>query len=90
MSVDIELSSIFAKYTHNQVKVKVEGKTVGECLRNLAGQYPDFKKIILDKNGDLVPSFDIFVNGESTYPHTMAYPVKNGDKLNIVLLIYGG
>ena len=90
MSVDIEISSIFARYTNNQVHLKASGKTVGACLRDLARQYPDFKKLILDKNGNLQPSFDIFINGESAYPHTMAYPVKDGDKLHIVLLIHGG
>jgi molybdopterin converting factor small subunit len=90
MSVDIEISSIFARYTDNQVNLKAEGKTVGECLRDLARQYPDFKKMIFDNNGNLLPSFDIFVNGESAYPHTMTHPVTDGDKLHIVLLIHGG
>jgi hypothetical protein len=90
MSVDIEISSIFARYTGNQVNLKADGKTVGECLHDLARQHPDFGKMILDKNGDLSPSFDIFVNGESAYPHTMTWPVKDGDKLHIVMLIHGG
>ena len=90
MSVDIEFSSIFSKYTHNQTDIKAEGKTVGECLRDLARQHPEFGQLILEKNGDLSPSFDIFINGESVYPHTMTHAVKDGDKINIVLLIHGG
>ena len=90
MSVDIKISSIFARYTDNRMDLKAEGKTVGECLRDLARQYPDFEKVIFDKNGNLLPSFDIFVNGESVYPHTITHPVKDGDKLHIVLLVYGG
>ncbi len=90
MSVDIEISSIFARYTNSQVNLKAEGKTVGECLRDLARQYPDFGKMILDKDGNVLASFDVFVNGESAYPHTMTRPVKDGDKLHIVLLIHGG
>jgi molybdopterin converting factor small subunit len=90
MSVAIEFSSIFAKYTHNQMDIEAEGKTVGECLHDLARQYPEFGEIILDKNKDLLPTFDIFVNGEDTYPHTVTYPVKDGDKINIVLIIHGG
>lgn len=90
MSVEVEISSIFARYTNDHTNMNVEGKTVGECLHNLARQYPEFGEMILDKNGDLTPSFDIFINGESAYPHTMIRPVKDGDKLNIVLLIHGG
>jgi molybdopterin converting factor small subunit len=70
--------------------IKAEGKTVAECLRDLARQYPEFGEIILDKNRDLLPSFDIFVNGEDPYPHTMTYTVKDGDKINIVLIVHGG
>ncbi len=90
MSVNIEISPVFARYTHGQVNMKAEGKTVGECLHALVRQYPDLKKLILDAKGDLQPSFDVFVNGESAYPNTMAHPVKDGDKLYIVLLIHGG
>ena len=90
MSVIIEVSSIFARYTGNQTDLKAEGKTVGECLQDLARQYPEFGKMLLDNNGDLVATFDIFVNGEDTYPRTMLYPVKDGDKLNIIMLIHGG
>jgi molybdopterin converting factor small subunit len=90
MSIDIEFSSIFSKYTNNRMDIKAEGKTVGECLHDLSRQYPEFGEIILDKDGNVIPSFDIFVNGESAYPHTMNYPVKDGDKLNILLLVHGG
>jgi hypothetical protein len=90
MSVDIEISSIFGRYTNNELNLKAEGKTVGECLHDLARQYPEFGKMLLDKNGDLSPSFDVFINGESAYPHTMTRPVTGGDKLHIVLLVYGG
>ncbi|MGD0795532.1 MAG: MoaD/ThiS family protein [Dehalococcoidales bacterium] len=90
MSVEVEISSIFARYTDDHTSMKMEGKTVGECLRDLARQYPEFGKMILDTNGELTSSFDVFINGESAYPNTMSRPVKDGDKLNIVLLVHGG
>jgi molybdopterin converting factor small subunit len=90
MSIDVEFSSIFAKYTNNRTNVKAEGKTVGECLHDLARRYPEFGELLLDKNGELTQMFDIFVNDESIYPHTMTHPVKEGDKLSIVMLIHGG
>jgi molybdopterin converting factor small subunit len=90
MNINVEISSIFARYTRNQTKLKLAGQTVGECLHDLARQYPDFGEMLLDKNGDLSPSFDVFINGESAYPNTMHQPVKDGDKLHIVMLIHGG
>jgi len=90
MSVEITMSSIFARYTDNQLKIPVEGKTVGECINDLVTQYPDLKRMILDKNGKLLHSYDVFVNGESAYPQEMAKPVKDGDKVQVVMLIQGG
>ena len=90
MSIAIELSSIFARYTNNQLVFQVKGSTVGECLNDLVGQFPDLKKLILDKNGKLSHAFDVYINGESSYPQELAKPVKDGDRLHLVLLIYGG
>jgi hypothetical protein len=90
MSVDVEFSSVFSRYTSNKTVVQTNGKTIGECLHDLARQYPEFGSLILDKNGDLSSTFDIFINGESIYPNIMAHPVNNGDKFNIVMLIHGG
>jgi molybdopterin converting factor small subunit len=90
MSVNIEIPSVFGRYSHNKLNFRVEAKTVGEALRHLGEQSPGLKKLLLDKEGNVMPGYDIFVNGESAYPETMTKPVKDGDKLNIVMLIYGG
>ena len=90
MSAEIELSSILARFTDNQLNIKVEGSTVGECISDLIRQFPDMKKILVDKDGKLLYSYDVFINGESAYPQEMKKPVKDGDKLNIVMLIHGG
>ena len=90
MSVNAEFSSVFSRYTNNNTDVKTDGKTIGECLHDLARQYPEFGNLILDKNGNLSATFDIFINGESIYPNIMSHPVNNGDTFNIVMIIHGG
>lgn len=90
MSVEIELSPIFARYANNQLNVKVEGNTVGECLNDLLRQHPDLKKILLNREGKLQHAYGIYINGKSIYPMEMKKPVKDGDKLNIVFIIHGG
>ncbi len=90
MSAEIELSPVFGRYTKNHLDIKVEGKTIGDCIDDLVRQFPDIKKVIIDKDGHFGHSYDIFINGESSYPLDMSKPVHEGDKLNIVLLIYGG
>ena len=90
MSVEIELSSIFARYSDNQLNIKVEGNTVGECLNDLIRQFPNLEKMLLNKDGKLQHVYDVYINGESAYPMEMKKPVKDGDKLNIVFIIHGG
>jgi molybdopterin converting factor small subunit len=90
MSATIELSSIFSRYTDNNLSIPVEGKTLKECIDELAKKYPDMKRLILDKEGRLVHSYDIYVNGESSYPLEMSKKVQDGDKINLVFIIQGG
>lgn len=90
MSVEIEIPSVFGRYSHKKLNFTVEARTVGEALRELGKQSPGLKKLLLDKEGKLSHAFDVYVNGESAYPQTMTKPVKDGDKLNIVMLIFGG
>ena len=90
MSIEIELASIFNQYTNNQLNIKVEGKTVGECFEDLFRQFPKLKELLMTKSGKLHRSYDVYINGESSYPKEMEKPVKDGDKLNIVFIVYGG
>ena len=90
MSVEIELASIFGSYTDNKLNINVEGKTVGECLEDLFRQFPKLKELLITKSGKLHRSYDVYINGKSAYPKEMEKPVKDGDKLNIVFIIYGG
>lgn len=90
MSVQVELSSMFGLYTDNKLNIDVQGKTIKECLQDLVRQFPDLKKVLLNKDGDLQSTYEYFVNGESSYPRDMNKLLKNGDKLNVVYVIHGG
>jgi len=90
MSINVEISPIFGRYTNNVLNIQVSGKTVHDALQDLARQFPDLKKMILDKDGNLMQSYDFYINGENVYPRNMSQPLKDGDKLNIVYIIHGG
>ena len=89
MSVTIEVSSVFGMYTNNRSSIEAEGNTVGECLEDLFGQYPKMRNLIMDEKGKLRPRYNIFINGKNIY-WDMTMPVNDGDKLNLLMLIYGG
>jgi molybdopterin converting factor small subunit len=90
MSVNVEISSVFGRYTGGVLNMKVEGKTVRECLHDLVRQFPDLKRMLLNKDGNLMHAYDFFINGESVYPKDMNLPLKDGDKLNVIYVIHGG
>lgn len=90
MSIEIKISPIFSRFTNNQQIAKVNGSTVGECLNDLVKQFPDLKKALFDKSDNLHRYLDVYVNGESSYPEELTKPVKDGDKLNIMMLFAGG
>ncbi len=90
MSIKINIPSYMKSSTNNMEVVEVNGNTVGECLSHLVKQFPGIKKQLFSKNGNLFENIIISVNGESAYPEQLAKPVKDGDKLNIVLIIGGG
>ena len=66
------------------------GKTLGECIEELVEKYPEMKKLIFDREGKLTRSYDIYVNGESSYPLEMTKTIKDGDKINLVFVVFGG
>jgi hypothetical protein len=90
MSVNVEMSSIFGRYTNNRLNTKVEGSNIKECLADLIKQFPDLKRVLLDKAGNLLHGYDIYINGEGVYPLEMTRQVKNGDRMNVVYVIHGG
>jgi sulfur carrier protein ThiS len=56
----------------------------------LVKQFPGIKGQLFSKRGNLFENIAISVNGESAYPEQLAKPVKDGDELNILLIIGGG
>ena len=90
MSVKLEIPSIFRRYTDEKTTLELPGNTIGEVLENFKKRYPRVKKVFFDKEGKLLHSFDIYINGQSIYPLKMEHPVKDGDKLDLVMIISGG
>ena len=90
MSVNVELSSAFGVFTDNVLNTKVEGKTVRDVLHGLTQQFPKLTRVLLNKDGDLMQTYDFFINGQSIYPKSMTAPLNDGDTLNILYLIHGG
>jgi molybdopterin converting factor small subunit len=89
LTVKISLHKTHRRYTDDKEIVEVEGKTVGECLKDLVKKYPPLENEIF-KYGKLNSLIEIYVDGASAYPNEMAKPVKDGDKIDLVYILSGG
>lgn len=91
MSIKIYIHPHLFGFTNNEESAEVRGRTVGECLKQLAYQFPGLDKGLFDKrNGGVLPIFDIWVNNESAYPEGLAKPVQDGDEIYITMVLSGG
>ncbi len=88
--IKINIPSYMQSFTNSMEVVEVNGSTVGKCLSHLVKQFPGMKKQLFSKNGNLFENIIISINGASAYPEQLAKPVKEGDELNILLIIGGG
>ncbi len=87
MSILVDVGTLFS-YTKNQRMVEVNGGTVSECLKHLAGQFPKLK--LFDKDGNLHVHFVIGVNGVVVSSEELDQPDEEGDDLSIIFMIAGG
>jgi molybdopterin converting factor small subunit len=89
VSIEISLHKTHRRYTDGKEIIEVEGKTVGDCIKDLVKKYPPLEKEIL-KNGKLNSLIEVYLNGESAYPNELAKPVKDGDKISLVYMLSSG
>jgi molybdopterin converting factor small subunit len=71
-------------------EVRVEGSTVGECLRDLVRRYPQAGPLMFDGDGRLLKRFYVFVNQESLFKAGFDQPVTDNDELLLVVLAVAG
>jgi len=90
VSIKINIHKTHRQFTNGLDIIEVEGHTVGACLENLMGQFPDMKKVLFNKKGKLMNVIEIYVNQKSAYPDELARQVKDGDNIHITLMIAGG
>jgi adenylyltransferase/sulfurtransferase len=90
MTVEINIPPALQALADGVRTINVSGSTIGECLEELAEQYPELKEKIFTGNGRLPKGMNIFINGASAYPKPLARPVRDGDKVHIAYIVLGG
>jgi molybdopterin converting factor small subunit len=70
--------------------VTAEGTTVGECLNYIIKQFPKMENALFAKKDKLRNVVEVFVNNATAYPNELAKPVKDGDEINLLVMLAGG
>lgn len=90
MSITINIHKTHREVTDGLETVEVEGANVKACLDDLFAKYPAMREKLLDKNGQLLNTIEVYINTESAYPDELAKPVQNGDQIYLLHMLSGG
>jgi sulfur-carrier protein len=83
----VRLREPLKRLAGGQSEHRLEGRSVGELLRELEHAHPAAKGWILDERGELRMHLNVFVNGE---PRQQDAPVDPDDRVDVVPAISGG
>jgi len=73
-----------------ELQLEVSGNTVGECLKEIVRQYPAMEKKMFDKKGRIKGYVEVLVNDHGIGADELAYVVKDGDSMTIIVYLSGG
>lgn len=88
MSIKIKIGQMLEQYTGNRETVKVQGKTIAECLDDLFRQYPETKQRLFDRSGVLMVL--LLHNSEPVPQKDLSRAVADGDQLELAFIVGGG
>lgn len=85
------ISPLLYRYYGQKQSARVSGKTVGECLEQLAKEHADLRKILFRHNGEIHDYIYVYINKENTARDSILNRrVKDGDEIHITVLVAGG
>lgn len=90
MIAKVHVHPTHLQYTNGLEVLAVEGNTVGECLKQLIKQYPQMEKELFAHKDKLLNTVEVFVNHASAYPHELTKPIKDGDEIQLIIMLSGG
>jgi sulfur-carrier protein len=91
MSVTVKIPTPLRPVTSGKAEIQVEGRTVGEVLRKLDGQFKGFGERVLDDSSQVKRFINVFVNEDNIRDkNNLETEVKAGDTISILPSIAGG
>lgn len=90
MTVKVRLHQYFQDMAKGQTVVEAKGTNVREMIDDLESNYPGIREHLLDSRGRLQGFVELFVNTQVVYPESTAMPIKDGDEVEILMIVAGG
>jgi len=90
MSNRIKMTRLLAECARSPSVVYVSGSTVGECLNNLLGKYPEARQYFFDRGGRLIINISINRKEFINHKEKLDLPVKEGDEISLFQVLGGG
>ena len=90
MGVKVKLSGLLRQAADWQEIIEINQYTPLACLKDLEAQFPDIRKWIYDKHGNMWERMQLFINGVMIKTDDLSRPLKDGDELFLLLHIGGG
>ena len=88
-----EFSGALYRFVEYSREVEVPGETLGEGLNGLVERYPRLRRTLLDQNGEVGKSHQLFINGQQV-DRTQGYPADRSmqatDVVYVLTAITGG
>ena len=87
----IRVPSLFKYYLEGQTEIRLPGRTVGEVLQALVGEFPKIQPHVFDSNGQLRRHINLFVNADHIRDlQGVETQVGESDTIKIVPSVTGG
>ena len=88
----LSLPNVVKMIGSKTVALDISGTTINDLVREVAGKYGrDVQKFLLDESGQLDTSLAIAINQqELIYRDQMDRPLRDGDRVTIMMLVAGG
>lgn len=93
MPIKVRISPFLQEFTENCETVRIEGRTVEECLENLETRFPGIKSQLGrydDQKFKLFADVSIDITSRSLHPDELATVLQEGDELTISITAFGG
>ena len=91
MATLVIVASPLRELTGGIGKLEVEGRNVQELIEALESRFPGFKASILNRNGQILPHLNVFLNETDIHVlKELETPVRQGDEVAIIPAIAGG